>query len=550
MTDFHNITAQRKTTQLRALLSSPQTEFIMEAHNGLSAQIVEETGFKGIWGSGLSISAALGVRDNNEASWTQVLEVLEFMSDATTIPILMDGDTGFGNFNNMRRLVRKLEQRGVGGVAIEDKLFPKTNSFIGEGQPLADIEEFSGKIKAGKDSQTDDDFCIVARVEALIAGWGMAEALKRAEAYRQAGADAILIHSKKSVADEILAFTREWADRLPLVIVPTTYANTPTETFREVGIALIIWANHNLRSIIGTMRETTRHILETESVAALEGNIPSVKDVFAIQNSQELKDAEDRYLPKPVDQGQALILAASRGGALEHFTQDRPKSMLDIRGRPLLRRLVDTMRNGGIRDVCVVRGYKKDFIDFPDVKTVDNDRYEETGEAWSLAQANLPKSGALTVAYGDILFSPTVVEQLNASPHDVTLVVDADYRRNPTHGDGRQVDVVGVSRPHGIDFLTEEGDAPALITALGDGATGAENDGEWIGLVRFSEAGVRALRQAIDNARSSGRLEKARIPDLLSDLLASGVQTGAVYISGGWLDVDDAFDLAAARNMV
>ncbi|MBU2643126.1 isocitrate lyase/PEP mutase family protein, partial [bacterium] len=136
----------RKTTQLRRMLLSDQLEFIMEAHNGLSAKIVEETGFKGIWGSGLAISASLGVRDNNEASWTQVLDVIEFMSDATSIPILLDGDTGYGNFNNMRRLVKKLCQRDVGGVCIEDKIFPKTNSFLrGERQPLADIDEFSGK---------------------------------------------------------------------------------------------------------------------------------------------------------------------------------------------------------------------------------------------------------------------------------------------------------------------------------------------------------------------------------------------------------------------
>jgi phosphoenolpyruvate phosphomutase len=138
----------KKTTQLRTMVNSPEMAFLMEAHNGLSAKIVEEAGFKGIWGSGLSISAALGVRDNNEASWTQVLDVLEFMSDATTIPILLDGDTGYGNFNNMRRLVKKLEQRDVAAVCIEDKLFPKTNSFIGgENQPLADVDEFSGKIK-------------------------------------------------------------------------------------------------------------------------------------------------------------------------------------------------------------------------------------------------------------------------------------------------------------------------------------------------------------------------------------------------------------------
>lgn len=186
--------------KLREMITSQDLEFIMEAHNGLSAKIVEETGFKGIWASGLSISASLGVRDNNEASWTQVLEVLEFMSDAVNIPILVDGDTGYGNFNNMRILVRKLEQRNIGGVCIEDKLFPKTNSFIsGESQPLASIDEFCGKIKAAKDSQNNADFVVAARVEALIAGWGMDEALRRAEAYRLAGADAILIHSKNQM---------------------------------------------------------------------------------------------------------------------------------------------------------------------------------------------------------------------------------------------------------------------------------------------------------------------------------------------------------------
>src|ERR1700732_1037224 len=180
--------AQARSAKLRQMLHSAELEFLMEAHNGLSARIVRETGFKGIWASGLTISAQFGVRDNNEASWTQVVDTLEFMADASDLPILLDGDTGYGNFNNMRRLVRKLEQRGIAGVCIEDKQFPKTNSFLnGERQPLADIEEFVGKIAAGKDTQQDPSFSIVARVEALIAGWGMDEALRRAGAYRVPG---------------------------------------------------------------------------------------------------------------------------------------------------------------------------------------------------------------------------------------------------------------------------------------------------------------------------------------------------------------------------
>lgn len=288
----------KKTTQLRNLINSKNTEYLMEAHNALSAKIVEETGFKGIWASGLSISAAFGVRDNNEASWTQVLETLEFMSDATSIPILLDGDTGYGNFNNARRLVKKLEQRQIAGVCIEDKLFPKTNSFIrGEAQPLADIDEFCGKIKGMKDTQTDDDFVVVARVEALIAGWGLKEALRRGEAYRKAGADAILIHSKKSDSEEIEAFAREWANRLPLIIVPTKYYKVPTRVFKDLGISVIIWANHNLRASISAMQKIAKKILQEESLLSVEKEVAPLEEVFRLQNVQELLEAEKKYLP-------------------------------------------------------------------------------------------------------------------------------------------------------------------------------------------------------------------------------------------------------------
>ena len=249
-----------KSLRLRALLEGPDLGFLMEAHDGLSAKIAEEAGFSAVWASGLSMSAALGVRDSNEASWTQILEVLEFMADATSIPILMDGDTGFGNFNNVRRLVAKLCQRGIAGVCIEDKLFPKTNSFIGHGQPLANMEEFCGKIKAGKDSQTDPDFVLVARVEALISGWGMDEALRRARAYQEAGADAVLIHSKQSNANEIMSFMREWDGNCPVVIVPTTYYGTPTDQFYAAGVNAVIWANHSVRASISAMRDATKMI--------------------------------------------------------------------------------------------------------------------------------------------------------------------------------------------------------------------------------------------------------------------------------------------------
>ncbi|RNF06041.1 phosphoenolpyruvate mutase [Trypanosoma rangeli] len=289
-----------KAKTLRALLRSKELSFLMEAHNGLSARIVEETGFKAIWGSGLSISAQMGLRDNNEASWTQVCDVAEQMSDATGIPILLDADTGYGNFNNASLLVRKLEKIGVAGACVEDKLFPKTNSLLDErgAQPLADVKEFALKIRAMKDTQTEENFCVVARVESFIAGWPLEEALKRATAYAEAGADAVLIHSKRKDAAEIDAFMAHWGNKAPVIIVPTSYASVPCAHFRDLGISSVIWANHNMRACIAAMQAASRAILEQESVLLQEKSIAPVKEVFRLQRLPEYLKAEEAYLPK------------------------------------------------------------------------------------------------------------------------------------------------------------------------------------------------------------------------------------------------------------
>jgi len=370
---------------LRSLLYAPETDFLMEAHNGISARIAEEAGFRGIWASGLSLAAQFGVRDNNEASWSQVVDMLEFMSDATHIPILLDGDTGYGNFNNVRRLVHKLEQRGIAGVCIEDKLYPKTNSYINsEQQPLANIDEFQGKIKAGKYSQEDADFCIVARVEALIAGWGMDEALRRAAAYHAAGADAILIHSRSATPHEVLAFTREWGNRCPLVIVPTSYYSTPVAVFREAGISLVIWANQLLRSAAAAMAATARELYETETLVNIEERIAPVTEVFRLQGAAELQEAEERYSVHADAAPQVIVLAASRGEALGELTADRPKAMLPVAGKSLLRRLVDEFKQQRMHRISVVTGYKPESVDIPGINLVCNPAHRDSGELASL----------------------------------------------------------------------------------------------------------------------------------------------------------------------
>jgi phosphoenolpyruvate phosphomutase len=539
--------APNRFAALRRELTSPTLSFLMEAHNGLSAKVVEEAGFAGIWASGLSISAALGVRDNNEASWTQVLDVLEFMADATVLPILVDGDTGYGNFNNVRRLVRKLCQRQIAGVCIEDKLFPKTNSFIGEAQPLADIDEFCGRIKAGKDSQTDDGFSIVARVEALISGHGLDEALRRAEAYHEAGADAILIHSKKSTASEILAFAERWANRCPLVIVPTMYYATPTDAYRQAGNSTVIWANHNLRSALTAMRQTCKLIRETESLVDLEGRVASVKDIFRLVGNHELEEAEKRYLPTRARTG-AIVLAASRGSALGALTEDRPKCMVDIRGEPLLHRLVGTLRDSGVRDVTVVRGYRKEAIALPGIATVDNDAYATTGELASLACALDRLAGDCVVSYGDVLVRRYILDGLLAAEGDIVVAVDALWRerrqRRAGTGAAWTRDLAATTQPFSADYLDE---SPVCLRSVASDLPEAETGGEWIGMVRFSPAGAELARAEIEAIRAEGRLDSADVPALLTRLAAKH-EVRVHYVTGHWLDVNDLVDLADARN--
>jgi phosphoenolpyruvate phosphomutase len=491
------------------------------------------------------------VRDNNEASWTQVVDMLEFMADASDLPILLDGDTGYGNFNNLRRLVRKLEQRGIAGVCIEDKQFPKTNSFLnGERQPLAEIDEFAGKIAAGKDTQTDPNFSIVARVEALIAGRGMEEALRRAEAYRRAGADAILIHSKLSKADEILEFAHEWARRCPLVIVPTRYYSTPTEVFRQAGISTVIWANHLVRSAATAMQSVAKEIHDSETLVNVEDRIVPVDEIFRLQDAEEYAAAERQYLAAGTAGGSAIVLAATRGRGLEPITVDRPKVMLPIAGKPLLRWLVDGFKKHHINDITVVGGYHAEAIDTADIKLAVNERYAETDELASLGCAVHSLESDTIISYGDILFRSYVLRDLVDSKADFTVVVDS---LGSAPGDRTIRDLAYCSRGDdrglfGTRVLLER------VTSKADPAAGprdpaerpAPPQGQWIGLLKVGARGLDRFKIVLERLRAGPDFDRLDMPALLNELIADGAAVEVLYVHGHWRGVNDFDDLRRA----
>ena len=535
-----------KTTRFRQLLASNELEFLLEAHNGITAKIVEEAGFRGIWAGGLCMSAQYGVRDSNEASWTQVLEMLEFMADATSLPILLDGDTGYGNFNNVRRLVRKLEQRGIAAVCIEDKIYPKTNSFIdGDKQQLADVDEFCSRIKAGKDAQSDDDFVIITRVEAFIAGWGLGEAMRRAEAYHAAGSDGILIHSALSRPTEVLAFQKEWAGRSPVVIVPTKYYATPTDVFREAGFSIAIWANQLLRSAVVAMQETARTIARDQNLQSVEDRIAPVKELFRLQGASELQEAEERYLPRQQARSRAIILAASRGSALGELTEQRPKTMVKVRGRPLLSHIVAAYNAAGIKRINVVRGYLPAAVDLPALIYTDNTEYADTSELISLAKAlnaDGDDSMDLYVSYGDVIFNRYILDALRESDDEISIVVDTEWRDSVNRG--RAADYVTCTQPHSRRNFYQ----PVFLERAAEDLAEDRIHGEWMGFLRVSVPALPRFRAAVAAMAQVPGNRQAKLYHLLTHLVEQGEKVRALYTTGHWLDVDSLEDVVAAGS--
>ncbi len=257
------------------------------ARDALEARLIEEAGFDFVWSGSLAVSASYAVPDASLISMSQFLAAARSMREAVGIPVLADCDTGYGDERNAAYAVRLFEEAGVAGACFEDKLFPKENSLLPDGrQELAPAEDFARKIGAAVDARRSPDFAVVARVEALIAGWGQEEALRRAYAYADAGADLILIHSRRREPDEILEFVERWEGPVPLVLVPTTYPDLTEDRLRGLGkVRMVVYANQPLRAAVRAQEELLREIRRAGGVHTIDGRIVSLRRIFELQES-------------------------------------------------------------------------------------------------------------------------------------------------------------------------------------------------------------------------------------------------------------------------
>jgi len=292
------VSRKEKLHRSREFLTRPGVALGVGAGDALSAKLIEKAGFDFIWSSSLCVSASYAVPDANLISMSQYCDAARSMNEVVSIPVIADCDTGYGNANNVIYAVKKFEEAGIVGISIEDKKFPKDNSLLEGGrQELAPIDEFVGKIKAAKDHQQNEEFIVIARVEALIAGWGQEEAMQRSLRYVEAGADCILIHSKAKQPDEILEFIRNWNQPTPLILVPTNY---PSLTLKEVEklkkVKLFIYANQPLRASVKAQEALLEEIKKAGGIHTIDPMMVPVSHVFDIQGVPKMKEDEKRYL--------------------------------------------------------------------------------------------------------------------------------------------------------------------------------------------------------------------------------------------------------------
>jgi phosphoenolpyruvate phosphomutase len=290
---------------LKRMLRRDRALRVYGVYDGLSTLIAQQSGCDALWASGLGIAAAHGVPDASVLTMTEVRDAAAIIARASHLPVICDCDTGFGEMRTLRRMVPEFERAGVAAVCIEDKLYPKRNSFL-PGQDLIDPWEFATKIQVAKESQRGPDFMVFARLESLIAGTGMEDAVTRAELYVDAGADTIVVHSKASTAREVCEFAEHWRSTghtTSLAVLPTTYSDTTFQQLEAAGIAIVIYANQALRA---NLRATTSAF---ESIRALGSSGPIETDLAPITAVFDLTREADVHAS---DQDFAAALAQRR----------------------------------------------------------------------------------------------------------------------------------------------------------------------------------------------------------------------------------------------
>ena len=547
-------TYRTKAQIFRQAFLSDRPVVAMGGHDGLSAKLAEEAGFGAVWASGLEISTSAGVPDANILTMTEFLRAAREMNEATRLPIVVDCDTGFGNSNNVIHMVRQYEASGVAAVCIEDKLFPKVNSFVPGRQELAPAWEFAGKIMAAKNSQQTEDFVVIARLEALIAGASVDEALRRAEIYHRAGADMLLIHSKSKTPDVILEFLKRWDRQSPIAVVPTTFPQLTVEDWRSVGVNLVIFANHGLRAAIKAVQETYSKIIAAGSTLPVEQEIAPMSKVFELQGMPAMKLDEERFLKNSAGSDvQAVILAGGTlapGDLQEKLGGPVERPLLDIFGRTILQRQHDALSQAGVRAVTLVSPLAAE-------KVAENGPIE-AAQSQGLGLTETIVTGLThrdwkernLLCFSDILFEPEILETLFQEVEDIVLLVDRTFKEAKPRKEGLDLVLTDPAPPSELRALKRH--ELYRVCQISKTLPLQQAHFEFVGLTLLSAKGTRTFLEGYRQFEASEGQQAARasLNLFLQRLIDAGIPVWAREVRRGWLEIHDFEDYRTAIEQV
>lgn len=268
-----------KATHLRSLLGPGRLVAGVGARDALDARLIEDARFDFVWAGSFCISAANCVPDSSILSMTQFLDTARSMNETVRLPVVFYADTGYGNEHNVAYATKRIEEAGLAALRIEDKVFPKQSSLRpGARHDLLAIEEFARKIESAVSARRNGDFVVIARTEALIAGLGQEEALRRTHAYEEAGADCILLHSKSKSAS--------WTGKARFALVPTNYPDLIEPVIEELGkVAMVIYANHSVRAAVKAVRDVLSEMRAVHGIHTVGDRLPTLEEMFTLQNA-------------------------------------------------------------------------------------------------------------------------------------------------------------------------------------------------------------------------------------------------------------------------
>ena len=561
------IKPEKRRSLLRESIDAQGFVRLIDAHSGISALVGESARsehanevheFDGFWESSLTDSASKGHPDAQVVSVDSRLHTIREILEVTNKPVIVDGDNGRSPME-FEHLVRRLDALGVSGVVIEDKQFPKRNSLDRSArQTLEDPNLFSQKISRGKQAALNDDFMVIARVESLIAGTGMDDALERSASYLHAGAHGIMIHSHRDDPKEILAFAKEYGklrrqlSKPPiLVCVPTTYNLISDRDLAGHGFNIIIHANHLLRSSYKAMKEAAQAILMNDRSFEAEPHCAPISEVFQVVGYDRIVEQDRRYSK---DERLSIIIpAAGKDPAFPEI----PKSLIDIGGKPILTHQLESLHQAGLTNnkVVVVRGHHAQQFPHGDIEYRENPRYLETNSLYSLFQAEDAMEDGFLLVYSDILFAPELIQRLLQSRKDIVLLIDNSYRYHKHEAD-KKLDLVVSGRRSISHHRRLQPNALIDVISIGKEIPKESADHEFVGIAYFSKEGAEILRkvyrdsdeQAMGTFHEGQSFQQAQVTDLFQEIIDRGFRVHGLEISMGWIEVHNQQDIRIAEE--